>query len=84
MAGDAHNPALLTIEPTTAATYSDVTLRDLFAAAALRGLLSKQGACGDQIADEVAQEPDKAAECAYEFADAMLRERAKGGRTDGR
>jgi hypothetical protein len=77
MAGDAHNPALLTIEPTTAATYSDVTLRDLFAAAALTGLRANQASGG------WSDKPEKIAEYAYRDADAMLAERAKE-QTDGR
>jgi len=56
----------------------EITLRDVFATAALIGMLSKQGSAGSQIADEAESSPNKAAIWSYEYADAMLAARALG------
>lgn len=48
---------------------SGMSLRDYFAAAALQGMLADH---------ETNPTPERAASLAYEFADAMLAERAKG------
>lgn len=47
--------------------------RDMFAAMALQGML----ACGrdTQLCDEVAQNPARASEWSYQYADAMLKAR---------
>jgi hypothetical protein len=49
------------------------SLRDMFAAAALQGMLAKT--CDFKAAIEVWENSDKAAKWAYEYADAMLNAR---------
>jgi hypothetical protein len=48
-----------------------ITLRDYFASAALQAILSYSGP------DATPRSPDRAAEWAYEYSDAMLKEREK-------
>ncbi len=57
----------LNIPPLRTASVPGLTLRDYFAGQALAGVV----VCGHKPADAPAR--------AYEFADAMLAERAKGG-----
>ncbi len=52
-----------------------MTLRDYFAAKALQGMLAKS--YDDESSRKVWEDSDTAARWAYEFADAMLAERAK-------
>lgn len=54
---------------------SEITLRDLFAAAALTSYLSAPG----EVGESARTSPAHVAEWAYQNADAMLRARAKGG-----
>lgn len=56
---------------TGSSVHSDITLRDLFAAFAIAGQAAYEGMEGN--------DPKLWAGCAYEVADAMLAERAKGG-----
>lgn len=52
--------------------YSGMSLRDYFAAAALQGMFSNPSWDAQQVSD-----PKRAAFSAYNYADAMLREREK-------
>ena len=61
------NPLILVREDPSSKSPHDVTLRDLFAAAALAGMLS----------DHHFLSPGSSAQGAYSMADAMLKERAK-------
>jgi hypothetical protein len=57
---------------TSAITLTDMPLRDYFAAAALQGILAR----GSQAATLAASRPSLAA-AAYEYADEMLKARAR-------
>lgn len=56
-----------------------MTLRDYFAAKALSGLLANSEYVIAVEREEKENASNKMAEIAYELADAMLKERAKGG-----
>lgn len=53
---------------------TDVTLRDLFAAAALTGAIASPHGLRDELGDDV-KRASQYARAAYAFADAMLRAR---------
>jgi hypothetical protein len=58
--------------------YHGMTLRDYFAAKALGGILASWPEDGTSLSNEYA--PEKCASTAYRYADAMLAERARGGK----
>jgi hypothetical protein len=59
------------IDGSTHTVVSSITLRDMFAAFALNGLMASNAVCSPAATEEVA------ARAAFNLADAMLAERAK-------
>ena len=73
--GPAFPEAPVSIGSLTTGMKHGMTLRDWFAGMAMQALLSRPMAQSDQVADEVNRDNNKAAQWAYECADAMIAKR---------